>query len=141
MYTSHTLLMSCFHHTNLRPQLMPVVVEDWVARQRPKPTPRQGCTCWVPTGDRPWHLILKLSLSQKVGLQGRSCHPIWDLSASGLRVARDWWTFCHLGSKIGWRKWMRADEGCAAPGYDSSVSHVDFPRQSRQAHSFTTEGE
>ena len=23
-----------------------------VARQRPRPTLRQGCTCWVPTGDR-----------------------------------------------------------------------------------------
>ena len=23
----------------------------WVARQRPRPTLRQGCTCWVPTGD------------------------------------------------------------------------------------------
>ena len=32
-----------------------------VARQRPRPpTLRQGCTCWVPTGD---HSTLKLKLS------------------------------------------------------------------------------
>ena len=29
---------------------------------------------------RPWHLKLKLSLSPKGGLHGRSCHPIWDVS-------------------------------------------------------------
>ena len=46
---------------------------------------------------RPWHLKLKLSLSQKVGCTsevvqpGTSVHLGW--------VARDWRTFCHLGSK------------------------------------------
>ena len=30
----------------------------------------------------------RLSLSQKVGLHGISCHPIWDTSASGLSCTR-----------------------------------------------------
>ena len=32
---------------------------------------------------RPWHLKLKLSLSHNGGLHGTSCHPVWDVSASG----------------------------------------------------------
>ena len=41
------------------------------------------------TNWRPWHLQLKMSLSQKVGCtKGRSCHPSWDVSASGLSCPR-----------------------------------------------------
>ena len=55
----------------------------WVARQRPRPILCQGCTCWVP-----WHLQLKLLLSKNGGLHRSSCHPIWDVSASGLSCTR-----------------------------------------------------
>ena len=66
----------------------------------PRPTLRHGCTC-LGANWPPWHLQLKLSLSQKVGCtaevvtQSRaSVHLGW--------VARDWRTFCHLGSQSAW---------------------------------------
>ena len=37
---------------------------------------------------RPWHLKWKLTLSRKGGLHSRSCHIIWDVSASGLSCTR-----------------------------------------------------
>ena len=43
-----------------------VGVQGWVARPRPRPNLRQGCTCWVANWP-PWRLKLKLSLSQKAG--------------------------------------------------------------------------
>ena len=50
----------------------------------------------------PCHLKLKLSQSQKGRLHGRRCHLTWDVMSEHLgRVARDWRTFCQLGSQIG----------------------------------------
>ena len=60
---------------------------------------------------KPWHLKLKLSLSfffvdrfchcpKRWVCTGRSCHPVWDVSASFWAELHDeiqWWTFSHLG--------------------------------------------
>ena len=75
-----------------RGRLKSVVKQGWVAWRRPRPTFRQGCTCWVSTGD---HGVFKwkLSLPQKVGCAvevvtqsgtSNSMHLGW--------VARDWRT-------------------------------------------------
>ena len=45
-----------------------------VARQRPKPTLRQGCTC-LGANWRPWRLKLKLSLSRKRWVSGQKSSP------------------------------------------------------------------
>ena len=47
-------------------EVMTTADKGWVAGRRPRPTLRQGCTC-LGANWRPWHLKLKLSLSQKVG--------------------------------------------------------------------------
>ena len=42
----------------------------------------------VPANWRPWHLKLKVPLPPKGVLHGRSCHPVWAVSASGLSRTR-----------------------------------------------------
>ena len=61
--------------------------QGWVARQRPRPTLRQDV---APFGAnwRPWHLKLKLSLSQKVGCTAEVVTQSWDVSAPGLSCTR-----------------------------------------------------
>ena len=53
-----------------------------------RPSLRQSCTCWVPTGDHNMALTIKTLTTPKGGLHGRSCHLIWDVSASGLSCRR-----------------------------------------------------
>ena len=65
----------CKTNQNLRTICFKRRQQSWVTRQRPRT---------LGTNRRPWHLNLKLSSSQNHGLHCRSCHPIWDVSASGL---------------------------------------------------------
>ena len=58
-------------------------VQGWVARQRPRPTLRHGCTCWVPTGDHGIYNF-KLLLSQKT--EGVTQSGTSMISASGLKL-------------------------------------------------------
>ena len=44
-------------------------------------------------------LKIKAVTVLKCGLHGTSCYPVWDVSVHLSRVARDWRTFRHLGSK------------------------------------------
>ena len=67
-----------------------------VAWQRPRPTLRQGCTCWVGT----------CQFTGDHGTSNLNCHypPKWvarqRLSPNlGGVVARDWRRFCHRSSK------------------------------------------
>ena len=76
----------------------------------PGGSPGLGCTTMSQTDPtprlhmlgvnwRPWNLKLKLMLSQKVGWMEEVITPCGTSVHLGWGVARDWRTFCHVGSK------------------------------------------
>ena len=85
-----------------------------IARQRPRPTPPDtvapfGCTLATMA------LTITTFTIHKSGLHGRSCHPIWDVSASGLSCTR-LANFLPPGQYIGWDVVLRF-----CPGFKSAM--------------------
>ena len=91
----------CVDRVSHSPVWLPPAL-DWVARPRPRPTlPLAKVVHLLGCQLATMGLKIKIVIIPKGGWHGRSCHPIWDVSASWAELHETGGLSSHLGSKSG----------------------------------------